>query len=112
MVVHAIAQACQAELSLHSFLSNIVETSMIAFFIAIPLNEIKECYEIVEHSELGHNLMRATILVPGPGLWFTKAAWDEYIEISTLVVEGQKAILERLGSSFATCSGYWSKWAH
>ena len=110
MVVHAITKACEAELTLHSFTSNMVETSMIAFFIAIAQMAMIECHNNIKTARVGLNLMRGVMKVPLPGIWFTMGAWNEYIEIMTLVLDGQEELLKRLGSDFTTCNGYWNKW--
>jgi hypothetical protein len=112
MVIHAIAKACQAELSLHSFTANIVETSMIAFFIAIGQMALGECSKTIAHGRMGLGLMGEVMKVPLPGVWFTYGAWIEYEEVMKLVLDGQEELLKRLGSSFATCNEYWCKWAH
>ena len=110
MVVHAIANACTAEQLLHSFMSNMVETSMIAYFIAISQMALGECHNNIKFARLGLQLMGHVMTVPPPGLWFTKAAWDEYIEVMKLVLDAQEELLKLLGGDFTTCRGYWNKW--
>ena len=112
MVIHAIVKACTAEQLLHSFMANMLETSMISFFIAIQHMALGECWKTLIFGRIGLNLMDDVMTIPPPGLWFTKAAWDEYIEVMKLVLDGQEDLLKRLGCSFATCSDYWCAWAH
>jgi hypothetical protein len=110
MVLNAITKACSAELTLHSYTANIIETSMIAFFIGISLPALGECSKIITQARIGLTLMGGIMKVPLPGIWFTMGAWNEYIEVMKLVLDGQEELLKRLGMSFATCSDYWDKW--
>lgn len=110
MVIHTLVKACAAERTLHLFTSNILETSMIAFFIAISKMAIPECNECIASGRMGLTLMKPVMLLPHPGIWFTMGAWGEYIKIMELVLDAQEELLRLLSDPSITCKGYWDEW--
>ena len=109
MVIHALTYGSSAASTLHGFVANIVETSMISLFIALGQSALPICNETVDNAWFGLTLMKETIKAPFPGMFLTKGAWDEYITVMELVLEGQRDLLNFLGR-FETCKGYWDEW--
>ena len=108
MVIHTLVKACAAEKHLHTITSNILETSMIAYFIAISTRALPECKDCIASGKMGLTLMKPTMLIPFPGIWFTMGAWGEYIKIMELVLNAQEELLKILADPSLTCEAYWN----